>query len=248
MKKTGLFKNITWQASTDAEAQDIFKTFGTGENTKIFKAENVFIAPDIGVSPNSLNGINKATTDKLRIIFLSRISVVKNLLYLLNCLLKVTSNVTLSIYGPKEDQVYWDKCQHVIDIMPKNIDIHYFGAIPHEQTGSVFAAHDLFFLPTLGENFGHVIIESLSSGTPVLISDQTPWKSDINGACIALPLNNSQDFIDVVEHFSNSSIEEKKLRSNAARKLAMEFSNEKSTLNKNIELFEFASKKRPSES
>jgi glycosyltransferase involved in cell wall biosynthesis len=34
----------------------------------------------------------------------------------------------------------------------------------------------LFFLPTRGENFGHVISESLQAGCPVLISDQTPWQ------------------------------------------------------------------------
>jgi glycosyltransferase involved in cell wall biosynthesis len=29
--------------------------------------------------------------------------------------------------------------------------------------------------PTLGENFGHVIAESLSASCPVICSDQTPW-------------------------------------------------------------------------
>jgi len=37
------------------------------------------------------------------------------------------------------------------------------------------ADYDAFIFPTLGENFGHVIIESLSAGCPVLCSDQTPW-------------------------------------------------------------------------
>jgi len=37
--------------------------------------------------------------------------------------------------------------------------------------------YDAFVLPTLGENFGHVIFESLMSGIPVLISDQTPWRN-----------------------------------------------------------------------
>jgi glycosyltransferase involved in cell wall biosynthesis len=31
-------------------------------------------------------------------------------------------------------------------------------------------------LPTLGENFGHGIIEALGTGRPVIISDQTPWR------------------------------------------------------------------------
>ena len=38
----------------------------------------------------------------------------------------------------------------------------------------MFQEYDLLFLPTKGENFGHVILESMSAGTPVLISDTTP--------------------------------------------------------------------------
>ena len=34
---------------------------------------------------------------------------------------------------------------------------------------------NLFFLPTKGENFGHIIYESIMSYVPCLISDQTPW-------------------------------------------------------------------------
>jgi glycosyltransferase involved in cell wall biosynthesis len=36
--------------------------------------------------------------------------------------------------------------------------------------------HDLFILPTLGENYGHVIVEAWAAGVPVLLSDQTPWR------------------------------------------------------------------------
>jgi hypothetical protein len=44
-------------------------------------------------------------------------------------------------------------------------------------------------LPTLGENFGHVIAESLLSNTPVLISDKTPWLSDSNGVVTVIDLD-----------------------------------------------------------
>ena len=40
----------------------------------------------------------------------------------------------------------------------------------------VLRAHDLFFLPTRGESYGHAIAEALSVGTPALIADTTPWR------------------------------------------------------------------------
>jgi glycosyltransferase involved in cell wall biosynthesis len=39
----------------------------------------------------------------------------------------------------------------------------------------VFSRYDAFVLPTLGENVGHVIAESLSASCPVICSDETPW-------------------------------------------------------------------------
>jgi len=31
-------------------------------------------------------------------------------------------------------------------------------------------------LPSLGESFGHVIVEALAAGCPLIISDTTPWQ------------------------------------------------------------------------
>ena len=46
---------------------------------------------------------------------------------------------------------------------------------PKNQVISTFGLYDAFVFPTLGENFGHVIAESLASSCPVICSDQTPW-------------------------------------------------------------------------
>lgn len=81
-----------------------------------------------------------------------------------------------NIYGPQEDQAYWRQCESLIDALPKHIQVHSFGAVPPHQVSDIMASHDLFFLPTRGENYGHVIAEALSAGTPVLISDTTAWR------------------------------------------------------------------------
>jgi glycosyltransferase involved in cell wall biosynthesis len=67
-------------------------------------------------------------------------------------------------------------CQELIEQLPRHIDATIIGGIPHEHVRATLAKHDLFFLPTRGENFGHVFLEAWSAGLPVLVSDQTPWR------------------------------------------------------------------------
>ena len=72
--------------------------------------------------------------------------------------------ITFDIYGPKEDKRYWDLCKEIIDSLPKSIEVNYMGPIENENVNDMFQNYDLFFLPTKGENFGHVILESMSAG------------------------------------------------------------------------------------
>jgi glycosyltransferase involved in cell wall biosynthesis len=67
----------------------------------------------------------------------------------------------------------------------------------------IFSRHDLFLFPTRGENFGHVIFESLAAGTPVLVSDRTPWQDlDAAGVGWVRSLDRMQDFVDVIDRFA----------------------------------------------
>jgi len=60
--------------------------------------------------------------------------------------------------------------------------------------------HDLFFFPTLGENYGHVIMEALMAGCPVLLSDRTPWRNlTAAGVGWDLPLEQPERFSAVLE-------------------------------------------------
>ena len=116
-------------------------------------------------------------TGQLRPVFLSRISPMKNLLFALKVLQGVSGDVCFDIYGPVEDLAYWKQSEEIIETLPPTVKVRYMGMVNHEEVWDVFAQHDLLFLPTFGENFCHVIREALSAGCPVLISDQTPWRS-----------------------------------------------------------------------
>ena len=69
--------------------------------------------------------------------------------------------------------------------------------------------YHLFFLPTLGENFGHAIFEALSVGVPVLISDQTPWTDVVNNSnYAAISLNNKEKYVAFIKHLSKMDKDE----------------------------------------
>ena len=88
---------------------------------------------------------------------------------------KLDSDVIFDIYGPIQDEECWEKCKRRIQSLPPNIKVRYKGAVEPNNVTDLFGCHDLFLFPTSYESFGHVVIESLSAGCPVLISDRTPW-------------------------------------------------------------------------
>lgn len=194
MKNLGFFNNIVWHASTILEEKEIKGFF----KKKKFQC---LIANDISTKVNvNINYSNKYDP-KINIVFLSSISPEKNLSYALNILKEVKRELKFDIYGPIMDQEYWAECQSIIKILPKNIQVTYLGFIAEKNVLNVLSKYDLLFLPTGGENFGHVISEALSVGTKVLISDKTQWKK-LHESKLGwdLSLNQMEQFIDIIEN------------------------------------------------
>lgn len=108
-------------------------------------------------------------------IFLSRVMRKKNLKWLLENIGVINGKLEIDILGPIEDEVYWDEIQSVINKLPENIKVEYKGYVAHEKVLEEMFNYHFFLLPTLGENFGHVFVEALSVGCPLVISDRTPW-------------------------------------------------------------------------
>jgi glycosyltransferase involved in cell wall biosynthesis len=136
--------------------------------------------------------------------------------------------VDFSIYGPHEDRAYLERCRALAASLPGHITVFWRGAIPPEQVAGVLARQDLFLFPTRGENYGHVIAEALSVGTPVLIADTTPWR-DLASAGVGwdLPLGDESAFVDRIEYCAGIAPTEyavwrERVRRYAGRRLAVE--------------------------
>ena len=171
-----IHSRVTWQATTPDEADLIVQTIGC-TRARIVVAPNMSSSGQTrpsGVAPRA----QVRSPGPLRLIFLSRISPMKNLEFLLRVLALVETPVSLRIHGPVSDPSYWTTCAELMGRLPRHVNVDVGQALTHDRVGDAFAEHDLFVFPTLGENFGHAIAESLAAGTPVLVSNHTPWRTD----------------------------------------------------------------------
>ena len=144
----------------------------------------------------------------------------KNLDFLLKALHKTKKIIRLSVYGPIDDDSYWRRCRKLIETMPVNITLRYKGVAPPDKVHSIFSAHDVFILPSRGESYGHVIMESLIAGTPVIISDKTPWQEDVDKAITVLPLTSENMWINEIEKWVDGKQNILSKRSFAAKRFA----------------------------
>lgn len=195
-KKLKLYSSVIWHATANSEKQDI-------EN--IFSANMIATVGNLTENYECLDYNKKIIKEKgkIKIVFISRIHPKKNLLRAIEILEQLEGFVEFNIYGPIEDAKYWDECQKKIEELPKDrFKVQYHGAIKHHEVKEAFETNHIFLFPTLGENFGHVISESLINGCPVIISDQTPWRNlEQNKVGWDINLLNFESFVDKVQFF-----------------------------------------------
>lgn len=167
-----IYKGLVWQGSSDREKADILRelsAFGVCE-------EDVRVASDLGFgyqvstvpTPIKVEGTAHFVT-------LSRIVPMKNLPFTLDRMAELSGRVTLDIFGPVEDQHVWRECEQKISMLPKNVSVRYHGPLDPARVLGELGQRQFFVLPTLGENYGHVIIEGAAAGCPIIISDRTQW-------------------------------------------------------------------------
>lgn len=223
-KIVGLYDGLMWQASSDLEQDAILNKLDYVKKDCIHVAKNLAPVEDGAIFQH----LSCKESAPLRVCFLSRIVPMKNLDFALQTLNSVNASIILNIYGPKELPAYWDNCEQLIARLPKNVSVTYGGTVQPDDVKHTMAQHDLFFLPTRGENYGHVIHEALSAGLPVLISDQTPWNEVTErGVGWALPLDNLSEFARIIDEVASWEPE----CHAHIRQRAVEFAKEKSVDN-----------------
>lgn len=231
-----LHKGTIFQASSGFEAEDIRRVLGP----KV----DIQIAEDIG-SQEYAEALPIRTSNVLNAVFVSRISPKKNLLAALEMLQTVQQPVLYHIYGPVEDREYWAKCEAIIDALPGHIQVEHKGELTPDQVVPTLSAYDLFFMPTKGENYGHVIAEALCAGLPILIADTTPWRNlQKQGIGWDLPLNDPAAFSTVIDQLAVMSADEHLQMRETVLAWAKEKFNQRDAVEANINMFRYAYEKK----
>jgi glycosyltransferase involved in cell wall biosynthesis len=223
LKALFFFKKVKWHATTMQEASEIISVFGDKSDIKVIS--------NIPVSPYSTVKCHIKESRSLSLVYYGLIVENKGLLTLIQTLKSLNLPISLDIYGSIKDQNYWEECLQEVNFNNSQVTFNYLGHANPSESQSILAKYDAFVLLTKGENFGHSIYESLSVGTPVIITDKTPWKFNVSTNPPGWIINNDDQGIDTdalkktiinLYHVDNESYA---LSSKAAHAFAIDFYN-----------------------
>jgi len=197
-KLVGLYDNLHWQVSTPIEEEELLQA----SPARGLTSHSVHVVPEIFDAAVSSfhHPLKRAGT--VTLAFISRMSEKKNLHFLLDVLMEVRGDVAINLFGPVADKdvPYWTLCQSYLHNLPANIKAQYLGPLHHAMVPQTLREHHFFVLPTKGENFCHAAVESILNGTPVILSDRTPWVNlSPARAGFDIPLTSRNEWIDALQ-------------------------------------------------
>jgi glycosyltransferase involved in cell wall biosynthesis len=209
-RRLGLFRGVAIQATNDLEAERARAALGP--------APRIFVTPNIRQLPPLPTHRPRLPGEPLRVAFVGRVHPMKNLDYALARLGEAGVATRFDIFGPPDDAAYSAACRRQADALPSHVEVRWHGAIPNSEIVDALAGQDMLLLPTRGENFGHAIVEALAAGTPVLISNETPWRGLAEaGAGWDLPLAQPEGFVAALRGAAARTADEARQARRSAR-------------------------------
>lgn len=164
---------------------------------KIVKSKGITNIPNFVKLPEHIIAANKQT-GVFKLVFFSRIEEKKGLDILLDALPFVTCPYILTVAGDG-DSTYISTLKTLAEKNGVADNINWVGFKSADKF-EMLAGQDLLVLPSHDENFGNVIIESLSEGTAVLVSpfvglsgyvteNKLGWQCELNAAALGNMIN-----------------------------------------------------------
>jgi len=200
-KPLQLHLGVHFHATSELELLDIRRVLPSNPCSLAPNFRSLFQLPPALPRPSGL---------PLRLAFVGRITPVKRLDFAIQALIKAGVPAHLDIFGPVSDPAHWQLCSSLMALSPAGVTVAYRGELPNADVPAAMAAHDALLLPSMSENFGHAIFESLAAGTPVIIGDQTPWRGlHAKRAGFDLPVQDLEAFSGAIRQMAIMSESER---------------------------------------
>jgi len=154
------------------------------------EAENIArLVPNVPIAliPNGVHLPPRTSAGPTRssrtALYLSRIAPNKGLQNLLQAWARVKPREwSLKVAGPDENG-HLALCQRAVQELGLEKSVSFLGPVHGRKKWETFGNADLFILPTLGENFGQVVLEALACGLPVITTRRAPWEELVPRRC-----------------------------------------------------------------
>jgi glycosyltransferase involved in cell wall biosynthesis len=185
----GLYRRVVHLAGSPGEEDDIRRNHR--------RAQNVRMVSQFVESAVTHRVIRQKPAATLNIAFVGRVTVQKNLAFAIEALRQLPVPSTFDIFGELGNDAYARQCIEMIEAGVGRCKVTFKGNLAKQDLFRQLSRYDILLHPTLGENFGHAIVEALTVGLPVLISDKSPW-TDVaeQNAGWSLPLSQPSAFSD----------------------------------------------------
>ena len=206
-------KNVTWQACSYLEVEDIKKIFKSSGIVEINDGIDFDSFQDVE-KLSKLELVNEFTNQnfkKVSDVFFSmgRLHEIKGFEVIIDAFdlfVKDNPNAKLLIAGG--DDGYETFLKKKIEKLSLLNSVFLIGSVNHKDKCKLLSNCSVFTLASKFESFGIVIAEALASGVPVIISNKMPWKDIEKNNCGIFTENNKNSFYN-----SFCSIKEKQFKS-----------------------------------
>ena len=164
-------RKVLYHVTSKEESVALMKVMG--KKSRFVNLPNYMILPD--VIPNE-----SEKEQQEYLLYVGRINRIKNIHVLLHALSKSKSFKTqkykLYIVGQPVGQYYNELLQLIAELDLSDY-VEFKGHIEGAEKNILYARAKCTLLISQSENFGNVVVESLTQGTPVIASEGTPWQS-----------------------------------------------------------------------
>lgn len=150
------------------------------------------------------------------LLFLGRISRIKNLEFVIKCLKKI-ADVEFLIAGPIHEKKYYEGLTHIISELGLANRVLFVGEVEGKFKYKLIDNALAVVLTSHHEGEGIAVKEAMARGKPVIVSNIEPLNLLVKNGENGFVVSNEEEFVDAVKKLMNKNIVDKIFKNNITK-------------------------------